>query len=98
MAVPILPVSGILPAAVAPPAAASSASGAFQEVLSSAIQSVEAVGQSASASMERFLAGDGEELHSTILAAQRAELSFDLFLQVRNKVVSAYQEIMRMQM
>jgi flagellar hook-basal body complex protein FliE len=32
------------------------------------------------------------------MAAQRAELSFDLFLQVRNKVVSAYQEIMKMQM
>jgi len=29
---------------------------------------------------------------------QRAELSLDLFLQTRNKVVSAYQEIMRMQM
>ena len=40
----------------------------------------------------------GRELHTTILAAQRAELSFDLFLQARNKVVSAYQEIMRMQM
>ena len=51
-----------------------------------------------SASVERFLSGEGEELHTTILATQRAELSFDLFLQVRNKVVSAYQEIMRMQM
>jgi flagellar hook-basal body complex protein FliE len=36
-------------------------------------------------------------LHTTVLATQRAELSFDLFLQVRNKVVAAYQEIMRMQ-
>jgi flagellar hook-basal body complex protein FliE len=32
------------------------------------------------------------------LATQQAELAFDLFLQVRNKVVSAYQEVMRMQM
>ncbi|MBV9506671.1 MAG: flagellar hook-basal body complex protein FliE, partial [Acidobacteriia bacterium] len=39
-----------------------------------------------------------EELHSTILATERAQLSFDLFMQARNKVVSAYQEIMRMQM
>ena len=49
-------------------------------------------------SVERFLSGEGEELHTTILATQQAELSFDLFLQARNKVVSAYQEIMRMQM
>ena len=52
----------------------------------------------ASASVEQFLSGEGGELHTTILATQRAELSFDLFLQMRNKVVSAYQEIMRMQM
>jgi len=48
--------------------------------------------------VEQFLSGEGGELHSTILATQKAELSFDLFLQMRNKVVSAYQEIMRMQM
>ena len=48
--------------------------------------------------MERFLAGDSEELHTTILATQRAELAFEMFLQTRNKVVGAYQEIMRMQM
>jgi flagellar hook-basal body complex protein FliE len=48
--------------------------------------------------VQSFLAGEGGELHSTIMATQRAELSFELFQQVRNKVVSAYQEIMRMQM
>ena len=32
------------------------------------------------------------------MAAQKAELTFEMFLQARNKVVSAYQEIMRMQM
>ena len=35
---------------------------------------------------------------SIVLAAEKAEIAFDLGLQVRNKVVSAYQEIMRMQM
>ena len=73
-------------------------SGGFQDVLATAIQNVESFGRDASASAERFLAGEGEELHTTILAAQRAELNFELFLQARNKVVSAYQEIMRMQM
>ena len=66
-------------------------------MLSSAIQKVEAIGQNASTSVERFLSGEGEELHTTILAATQAELSFNLFLQARNKVVGAYQEIMRMQ-
>jgi flagellar hook-basal body complex protein FliE len=98
MPAPILPVSpGAIPAPIRP-AGGSGGSGAFQDVLASAIQSVEAFGQGASASVQSFLAGEGGELHSTIMATQRAELSFELFQQVRNKVVSAYQEIMRMQM
>ena len=98
MSAPILPISGAtLPDAIRP-AGQPGGAGGFQDVLSSAIQQVEAIGQNASTSVERFLAGDGEELHTTILATQQAELSFDLFLQMRNKVVSAYQEIMRMQM
>lgn len=98
MAAPILPVSPILPPAPVAPAAPSAAPGAFQQILSGAVGSLESAGHEASTSVQRFLSGEGEELHSTILATQRAELSFDLFLQMRNKVVSAYQEIMRMQM
>jgi flagellar hook-basal body complex protein FliE len=98
MSTPILPISGAtLPQAIRP-AGQPGGAGGFQDVLSSAIGKVEAIGQNASASVERFLSGDGEELHTTILATQQAELSFDLFLQMRNKVVGAYQEIMRMQM
>jgi flagellar hook-basal body complex protein FliE len=93
---PVAPVAGIsLPEAVR--ATAGSRPGAFQETLTAAIQNVEAFRNNAAASVENFLSGEGGELHSTILATQRAELSFDLFLQMRNKVVSAYQEIMRMQ-
>ena len=98
MVTPILPVSGVaLPDAIRP-AGQASTGGAFQEVLSGAIQKVESLGQNASASVERFLSGENEEIHTTILATQQAELSMELFLQARNKVVSAYQEIMRMQM
>jgi len=93
----ILPVSGVtLPQAIRPDG--QSSGGGFQDALSNAIKQVESVGQNASSSVERFLSGEGEELHTTILATQQAELSLDLFLQARNKVVSAYQEIMRMQM
>jgi flagellar hook-basal body complex protein FliE len=81
------------------PAARTAEPGAgFQDAFAQAIQSVESAGQSASASVERFLSGEGEELHTAFLATQKAELSFELFMQVRNKVVGAYQEIMRMQM
>jgi flagellar hook-basal body complex protein FliE len=99
MSLPILPVSSVaLPDAIGPAAAGSSSGGAFQDVLTSAIQRVESMGSDASTSVQKFLAGEGEELHTAVLASQRAELGFDMFLQVRNKVVGAYQEIMKMQM
>ncbi len=78
--------------------AAQPAAGGFQEVFASAVQKVEAFGQNASQSVQNLLSGEGGELHTTVLATQEADLSFELFMQMRNKVVSAYQEIMRMQM
>ena len=94
---PILPVSSIPSLEISRPSAAKG-KGGFQDVLADAIGDVERTGNTAAQSVERFLSGEGEDLHTTAMAAQRAELSFDLFLQARNKVVQAYQEIMRMQM
>ena len=91
-------ISAILP--VAPPRtdsiAPSGASGSsdFQNVLSSAISQVEGSRTEAATSVKQFLSGEGADLHSTILATQRAELEFEMFMGVRNKVVQAYQEIM----
>jgi flagellar hook-basal body complex protein FliE len=41
--------------------------------------------------------GESPDLHRTIIALQTADLGFQLGLQVRNKLVGAYEEIMRMQ-
>ncbi len=67
-------------------------------MLNSAIQSVESSRQNAEAQVAGFLSGEGQEIHQVVMATQRADLSFELFQGVRNKVVQAYQEIMRMQM
>ena len=99
MSLPITAISGIdVGNAIRPiTGAGASSGGVFQDVLASAIQKVESTGNEASASIERFLGGEGEELHTTMLATQRAEMAFDMFQQVRNKVVGAYQEVMKMQ-
>ena len=104
MAAPILPVNLNIPLPSASPAssavsgiAPADAGSAFQSVLNEAISTVGSFGQDAQASIGRFLSGEGEELHQVAIKAQEAELTFDLFLQVRNKVISAYQEVMRMQ-
>lgn len=91
---PIPPVS--LPAAseVNP---AGAAAGGFQSVLEGLVGRIEHSQSQARQAAESFLTGGNEELHSVALAQQRASLEFELFLQVRNKVTAAYQEIMRMQ-
>jgi|SRR6516225_7651874 flagellar hook-basal body complex protein FliE len=97
---PIVPVNLSIPlpsAAPAPAAAGATADSAFSSVFQEAVTKVESFGQNAQASIDRFLSGEGEELHQVALKAQEADLSFDLFLQARNKIVSAYQEVMRMQ-
>jgi flagellar hook-basal body complex protein FliE len=100
MASPILPspaVSGVALPEAAKPGSAGKANG-FYQALEEAIEKVDRFQQEASQTVQRFLSGEAEEVHSTVLATQRAELSLDLFLQVRNKVVQAYQEVMRMQL
>ena len=67
-------------------------------MFANAINSVEGFRKDADIKIGNFLAGEGEELHNVVMSTQKAELSFELFQQVRNKVVQAYQEVMRMQM
>ena len=95
------PISSITPIGMPQMPATTGAAGQpgeFQSVLSSAINSIESLQNNAASSVQQFLTGQNEELHTTILATQKAELAFELGLQVRNKVVDAYQEIMKMQM
>jgi flagellar hook-basal body complex protein FliE len=93
---PIQP--GIVTHIELPSPAAGTVSGEFRDLLSSAITTVNQQQIDAQTAVNQFLNGDSIELHSVALAGQRADLSMDLFLQVRNKVLSAYQEIMKMQM
>jgi flagellar hook-basal body complex protein FliE len=78
--------------------AAPASGGDFSNILQGAIAQVEGASNNANQSVQQFLSGDGEDLHSTVLSVQRASLEFDMLMQVRNKVVLAYQEVMRMQM
>lgn len=69
----------------------------FAGAMSEAMDAVQGLQRNAQLSAARFMAGESEDLHKVALDQQRAAISFDLFLQVRNKVVQAYQEVMRMQ-
>jgi len=99
MSAPISPVRfpSDIPVVVPLPGTAAPEAG-FGSVLADAIGRVEQFQQNAQSSIAKFLSGEDEEVHKVALATEQASMSLDLFLQVRNKVVSAYQEVMRMQM
>ena len=69
----------------------------FGSMVRDAIESVDRGQQEAELEMARAVAGESPDLHRTVVALQTADLNFQLALQVRNKVVGAYEEIMRMQ-
>ena len=47
--------------------------------------------------MEKFAAGEDVDLHELLIAMEKTDINFQLAINVRDKLVSAYQEIMRMQ-
>jgi flagellar hook-basal body complex protein FliE len=87
----------VAPTPIQGPGQSTSVGGGFLRTMSDALDSVGALQNAAHASAESFMHGETEEIHKVALDQQKAALSLDLFLQVRNKVVNAYQEIMKMQ-
>ena len=70
--------------------------GSFTEVFSNMINSVNDIQFDAAEIQEAFMSGDPVELHQVMIKAQEAGIAMDLLLEIRNKLVNAYSEIMRM--
>ena len=78
--------------------AAESGAPDFAEVLRGSIDKVNETQQSANQMAEKLAAGDtSQNLHEVMIALQTASVSFQEMVQVRNKLVSAYQDMMNMQ-
>ena len=70
----------------------------FAKVLQNSIDQVNQTQQQAETMAANFAAGDNSEnLHEVMVSLQKANLSFQQMVQVRNKLVSAYNDIMNMQ-
>jgi flagellar hook-basal body complex protein FliE len=68
----------------------------FGSAIREAVQSVDEAQKSAEGEITKAVRGESPDLHKTIIALQTADLKFQLGLQVRNKLIGAYDEIMRM--
>lgn len=68
----------------------------FGSVIRDAVESIDQSQKGAEAEIAKAVSGESPDLHKTIIALQTADLKFQLGLQVRNKLIGAYDEIMRM--
>jgi flagellar hook-basal body complex protein FliE len=76
--------------------AAKDGAGSFADALQDAFEGADRLQHDADDTVRRFATGDIEDVHQVMLALDRADLSFRMTLEVRNKLVEAYQEVMRM--
>ena len=77
--------------------APASEGGSFTDTLANAMGQVESLRSDAQQQVASLLSGNGGELHSTMIAVEKADVAFQLMMQMRNKIVSAYEEVARMQ-
>jgi flagellar hook-basal body complex protein FliE len=69
----------------------------FGNVLGKLISDVNAKQNAASAAVDGLQSGSGVPLHQAVIAMEEANVSFQLMVEVRNKLLDSYQELMRMQ-
>ena len=69
----------------------------FGNMLAQSLDEVNQLHLEADKAVENLAAGKQKNIHETMIALEKADVAFQLLMQVRNKIVSAYETIMRMQ-
>jgi flagellar hook-basal body complex protein FliE len=68
----------------------------FGNLLQSFIQDVNNLQNNADQMVQKFALGQVEDVHQVVVATEEANIAFQLLLEIRNKLVDAYHELMRM--
>ncbi len=79
------------------PQAGDATEASFGEMLKEHLKEVNHLQNAADTAAQNLASGKDEDVHNTMIAMEKASVAFQLTMQVRNKVIDAYQEIMRMQ-
>jgi flagellar hook-basal body complex protein FliE len=80
---------------IGPAAAATPAAAGFGDALNKMLSAVDSTAGEANTAVSNMVQGTGD-VHEAMIAMQRSEMTLQLTVQVRNKLVAAYQEVMRM--
>lgn len=72
--------------------------GSFLDILSSKLDSVNDKQVASEETTQKYILGEEKDIHNVMISTEEAKMSLELAVQVRNKIVEAYQEISRMQL
>jgi len=89
-----LPTTATLPTA---PTGVAGVGGGFGANLQEALSKVDTLGQDSDAQVSQLVQGDRQDIHNVMIAVEKADVAFQLMMQVRNKIVNAYQEVSKLQ-
>lgn len=68
----------------------------FKKLLTDALQDVDEAHKASDQQIQKVISGEVQDVHTAMIAMQKADLSFQMMMQVRNKLIDAYHEVMRM--
>lgn len=69
----------------------------FKDMLKGLVEQVDSLQKQADASIEGLVTGETRNVHDVVLKLEEAGIAFELMMKVRDKLVDAYQQVMRMQ-
>lgn len=73
-------------------------SGSFSEILKNALSDVNNAQHEAAEATQQMLSGETQDIEAVMIALEKANVSLNMMLEVRNKILEAYQEVMRTQL
>ena len=83
------------PSSVHPPQNQTGAA-SFGQMLKSSLAQVNQLQNAADTTIDNLANGSQTDIHQTMIAVEKADVSFELLMQIRNKLIAAYDKIMRM--
>jgi flagellar hook-basal body complex protein FliE len=86
-----------LPLRPTDPSSVSTAKNGFADIIKSTIEQVNQSQNSGEQAIEQLNTGKAESLHEVMIAVEEADISLKMLVQMRNKALQAYEEVMRMQ-
>jgi len=88
---------GTMPTSPTAPTGAEGEEGGFGATLKSAIDRVGELSDASDKEVSELVQGERQDIHSVMIAVEKADIAFQLMMQVRNKILNAYQEVSKMQ-